>query len=231
VKKTLVLLGLTLTLATVSLSACGTQTDARVSESASAATSGESSPSTAPSDASAAPSDAAPSDAAPSEPASTAPAGAFVSVDCASGQQTGSDTAPKGTMVDGVTASLNSSGVPTITVPATGTPAATLGTADLVPGTGPAATAADVLTVDYCGVGLGSKALFDSSWQHGSPATFPLNGVIAGWQQGVPGMKAGGTRLLVIPGSLAYGSNPPPGSGIASDETLIFVVTLRSISK
>ena len=217
----LVLVGLTLTLA-----ACGTQTDARVSDTASAAASVESTPSTAPSDAAAAPSEAAPSEAGPS-----APAGAFVSVDCASGQQTGSDTAPKGTMVDGVTAALNASGVPTITVPAAGTPAQTLGTADLVPGSGPAATAADVLTVDYCGVGLGSKALFDSSWQHGSPATFPLNGVIAGWQQGVPGMKAGGTRLLVIPGSLAYGSNPPPGSGIGTDETLIFVVTLRSISK
>ena len=110
-------------------------------------------------------------------------------------------------------------------------PAQTLGSAELVTGTGQAATAADVLTVDYCGVGLGSKALFDSSWQHGSPATFPLNGVIAGWQQGVPGMKVGGTRLLVIPGALAYGPNPPPGSGISSDETLIFVVTLRGISK
>lgn len=225
----LVLVGLSLTLA-----ACGTQTDARVGDSAGGAAAVESSASATPSEAAPsdqAPSEPAPSEPAPSEPAPSAPAGAFVSVDCASGQQTGSDTAPKGTMVDGVTASLNSAGVPTVTVPASGTPAQTLGTADLVPGTGPAATAADVLTVDYCGVGLGSKALFDSSWQHGSPATFPLNGVIAGWQQGVPGMKAGGTRLLVIPGSLAYGTNPPPGSGIGSDETLIFVVTLRSISQ
>lgn len=223
-KKTLALAGIAMTL-TMTLAACGTQTDARVSDSASAAPTEAASTPVA-SDAPSSEPAASPSDSAPA-----APAGAFVSVNCTTGMQTGGDSAPKGTMVDGVTAALDSAGVPTITVPAQGVPAQALGTADLVPGTGPAATAADVLTVDYCGVGLGSKALFDSSWQHGSPATFPLNGVIAGWQQGVPGMKAGGTRLLVIPGSLAYGPNPPPGSGIGTDETLIFVVTLRSISK
>ena len=201
------------------VSACGTQTDARVPEnSASAVATASEAP-------------AASESAAPSEAPPTFPAGAFVSVDCATGQQSGLDTAPAGTVVDGVTATVNDTGVPTIVVPTQATPAQTLGSAELVTGTGQAATAADVLTVDYCGVGLGSKALFDSSWQHGSPATFPLNGVIAGWQQGVPGMKVGGTRLLVIPGALAYGPNPPPGSGISSDETLIFVVTLRGISK
>lgn len=216
-KRLLVIAALALT-----ITACGTQTDERVSQPASEP-------------ASAAPQDSAPATAPDSTPSDSAapvtPAGAFVSVDCATGQQAGSDSAPTGTTVEGVTASLNSQGVPTITVPAQATPAATLGSADLAVGTGPAATPADVLTVDYCGVGLGSKALFDSSWQHGSPATFPLNGVIAGWQQGVPGMKVGGSRLLVIPGSLAYGPNPPPGSGIGADETLVFIVTLHSISK
>jgi len=216
--KLLAIVGLTLTLA-----ACGTQTDARVSDTPSPAASLEQAPES--------PAEAPPSEAAPVESAPAAPAGAFVSVNCSTAEQTGSDTAPQGTMVDGIIATLDASGVPTITVPAQGVPAQALGTADVVAGSGPAVTAADVLTVDYCGVGLGSKALFDSSWQQGSPATFPLNGVIAGWQQGVPGMKVGGTRLLVIPGSLAYGPNPPPGSGIGSDETLIFVVTLRSISK
>jgi len=202
------------------LSACGTQSDARVPDSSSSAagTPAETMSS-------------APESAAPSEAPPTFPAGAFVSVDCATGQQSGIDAAPSGTAVDGITATVNATGVPNIIVPAQATPAQTLGSAELLTGDGPAATAADVLTVDYCGVGLGSKALFDSSWQHGSPATFPLNGVIAGWQQGVPGMKVGGTRLLVIPGALAYGPNPPPGSGISSDETLIFVVTLRGISK
>ncbi len=216
--KLLAIVGLTLTLA-----ACGTQTDARVSDTASAAPSVEQ-----PTAAASAPAE---SEAPPADSAPAAPAGAFVSVNCSTGQQAGSDTAPTGTMVDGVSAELDASGVPTITVPADAAPAQALGSADLVAGSGPAATAADVLTVDYCGVGQGSKALFDSSWLNGSPATFPLNGVIAGWQQGVPGMKAGGTRLLVIPGALAYGPNPPPGSGIGNDETLIFVVTLRSISK
>lgn len=201
-------------------SACGSQTDARVSDAASAAPS--------------APVETAPpasTEAAPSQEAPAAPNGAYVSVDCATGQQSAGDAAPTGTTVADVTASLNADGVPTITVASMAAPAQTLQSADLVVGTGPDATPADVLTVDYCGVGLGSKALFDSSWQHGQPATFPLNGVIAGWQQGVPGMKVGGSRLLVIPGALAYGTNPPPGSGIGSDETLIFVVTLHSISK
>ena len=68
-----------------------------------------------------------------------------------------------------------------------------------------------------------------SSYSRGEPATFPLSNVIPGWQQGIPGMKVGGTRLLGIPAALAYGSSPPPGSGIAPDEPLWFVVTLRDV--
>lgn len=88
--------------------------------------------------------------------------------------------------------------------------------------------AGDTLTVDYCGVGLGSASLFDSSWARGQAATFPLDGVILGWQQGMPGMKAGGSRLLVIPGELGYGELPP--EGILPNETLIFVVNLQAIN-
>ena len=84
------------------------------------------------------------------------------------------------------------------------------------------------MTVDYCGVGLDSGAIFDSSWARGQPATFPLDGVILGWQEGIPGMKPGGRRLLIIPGDLAYGPNPPPGSGIGPNETLVFVVDMLS---
>jgi peptidylprolyl isomerase len=67
----------------------------------------------------------------------------------------------------------------------------------------------------------------ESSWS-GDPATFGLNQVILGWQQGIPGMKVGGRRLLVIPPDLGYGASG--GGPIAPNETLIFVVDLIAIS-
>jgi peptidylprolyl isomerase len=140
------------------------------------------------------------------------------------------DSAPNGTTIGSVTALVQPNGAPAITVATDAQPATELGVADMTPGTGAEVKAGDTLTVDYCGVGLGGKTLFDSSYSRGTPATFPLDGVIAGWQQGMLGMKVGGTRLLVIPGALAYGATPPDGAGIQPDETLIFVVSLQSIS-
>ena len=67
--------------------------------------------------------------------------------------------------------------------------------------------------------------VFDSSWQRGEPATFPLDGVIQGWSQGLVGMQPGGRRLLVIPAELAYG-DAGAGADIAPGETLVFVVDL-----
>jgi peptidylprolyl isomerase len=124
---------------------------------------------------------------------------------------------------------MQPNGAPSITVATDAQPATDLGIADITEGSGPAVVAGDTVTANYCGVGLGGKAVFDSSYSRGEPATFPLSGVIAGWQEGVPGMKVGGSRLLVIPGSLAYGPNPPAGSGIGADETLVFVVELTAI--
>ena len=100
---------------------------------------------------------------------------------------------------------------------------------DLVEGSGAAVQPTDNVTVHYGGVGALTKQQFDASWDAGMTASFPLNGVILGWQEGLVGMKVGGRRLLVIPGNLAYGPTPPPGSGIEPDETLIFVVDLVSI--
>ncbi len=99
--------------------------------------------------------------------------------------------------------------------------------ADITVGTGAAAKAGDTLTVNYCGVGLGTKAVFDSSWTRGEPATFPLDGLIPGWQEGLPGMQVGGQRLLVIPSELGYGEQGT--QGIPPNETLVFVVQLESI--
>lgn len=100
---------------------------------------------------------------------------------------------------------------------------------DIVEGTGAAVQPTDNVTVNYVGIGAISRTQFDASWDAGTTASFPLNGVILGWQQGLVGMKVGGRRLLVIPGDLAYGPTPPDGSGIGANETLIFVVDLVSI--
>ncbi len=196
--------------------ACGQQTDDRVATPEASAPASASAPAASPE----------PSGIAASVEAATP----FVTVDCVSGQVMPTDTLPNGTTLGSVTALVQPNGAPAITVATDAQPATELGVADMVVGDGAEVKAGDTLTVDYCGVGLGGKALFDSSYTRGTPATFPLDGVIAGWQQGMLGMKVGGTRLLVIPGELAYGSTPPDGAGIEPDETLVFVVNLQSIS-
>ena len=102
---------------------------------------------------------------------------------------------------------------------------------ELRPGNGEPAALDDLITVEYCGVGLTTGALFDSSWARGAPATFPLSqgSLIQGWVDGIPGMQVGERRVLVIPSELAYGDNPPPG--IAPGETLVFVVELLAVGQ
>lgn len=67
--------------------------------------------------------------------------------------------------------------------------------------------------------------IFDSSFRRGEPAAFPLSGVIAGWQKGVPGMKVGGVRRLIIPADLAYGSQQK-GADIPPNSDLVFIIQL-----
>jgi len=117
---------------------------------------------------------------------------------------------------------------PTVTVTTSMHPIANLLSADAAVGTGPSVTAASTVTAHYVGYGVQSGVMFDGSWSRGAPATFPLNAVIQGWQVGLVGMQAGGRRVLVIPGNMAYGNMPPNGSGIQPDEPLIFVVDLVS---
>lgn len=100
---------------------------------------------------------------------------------------------------------------------------------DLVPGDGQEVKAGDTITADYTGAVASSGTIFESSLDAGQPANFPLSGVIEGWQQGIPGMKVGGTRRLIIPANLAYGDNPRQGSGIQPGDALVFDVTLKSI--
>ena len=91
-------------------------------------------------------------------------------------------------------------------------------------GTGDEAKPGDTVDVHYLGVDLESGEEFDSSWSRGQSVDFPLAALIAGWQQGIPGMKVGGRRKLVVPPALAYGE---AGSGHQlSGRTLIFVIDL-----
>ncbi len=107
-----------------------------------------------------------------------------------------------------------------------GVPSAELVSEDLVEGTGDPVPAGATVTVDYIGVSCSTGMIFDDSYSRGQPATFGLDQVISGWTTGIPGMKVGGQRLLIIPPDQAYGTTG--NSGIAPDETLYFVVTLES---
>jgi FKBP-type peptidyl-prolyl cis-trans isomerase len=98
----------------------------------------------------------------------------------------------------------------------------------LIAGNGAEIKSGQQATVNYVGVLYKTGKEFDTSWG-GQPAQFPLTNVIEGWQSGLPGMKVGGRRLLVIPAEQAYGDSPPSGSGIEAGEALVFVVDLVSV--
>jgi peptidylprolyl isomerase len=105
----------------------------------------------------------------------------------------------------------------------------TLAITDIWEGDGKVASAGDSVQVHYVGVAYSTGEEFDASWDRGEPLEFRLGAgqVIAGWDQGVQGMKVGGRRQLVIPPDLAYG-NRGAGNRIAPGETLIFVCDLVS---
>jgi FKBP-type peptidyl-prolyl cis-trans isomerase FkpA len=97
------------------------------------------------------------------------------------------------------------------------------------PGTGPAPKATDRVKVHYHGT-LTDGTVFDSSVQRGEPATFPLNGVIPCWTEGLQQMKVGGKSRLVCPATLAYGDRGAPPR-IRPGATLVFEVELLEIVK
>lgn len=110
-----------------------------------------------------------------------------------------------------------------------GKPPTELMVVDIKEGSGPAAKAGDQLTMDYSGTSWSTGKEFDSSWKSGQP--FPLQlgagSVISGWENGIPGMKQGGRRMLVIPPDQGYGEQG--SGGIKPNETLVFVVDLRKL--
>ena len=101
---------------------------------------------------------------------------------------------------------------------------------DVVVGTGATATAAGHVTVEYSARGARGKRTFDSSWLRGKPFTFvPSKIAFSAFSSGVPGMRVGGRRLVIVPGSLAFAGKPPAGSGLAANETVVFVIDLVSV--
>ena len=111
---------------------------------------------------------------------------------------------------------------PDVTVPETAPPTELVITDD-VEGTGDEAASGQQVTVHYVGVDYETGEQFDASWDRGETITFPLRGLIQGWQDGIPGMRVGGRRQLVIPPELAYGTS---GGHRLSGRTLVFVIDL-----
>ncbi len=101
---------------------------------------------------------------------------------------------------------------------------------DHVVGDGAEAVSGCQVSVDYVGVSWSTGQEFDASWNRGAPLDFTLGvgQVIAGWDQGVTGMRVGGRRTITIPPHLGYGA-AGAGGVIGPNETLIFTVDLRSI--
>ena len=118
---------------------------------------------------------------------------------------------------------------PKVVIPS-GPPPSKLVVKDLIKGTGPAATPGSTVTVQYVGVLYKNGKQFDASWNDGSgqPVSLPLSGVIPGWQQGIPGMRVGGRRELIIPPSLAYKNEKQ--AKIPANSTLVFVIDLHGVS-
>lgn len=98
---------------------------------------------------------------------------------------------------------------------------------DEVEGTGDSPRIEQSVTVNYTGKLASDGKVFDSTAGR-QPATFALRQVIPGFSEGILGMKAGGKRTILIPGAQAYGSRPPPGSGIPPNADLIFEIELIS---
>jgi peptidylprolyl isomerase len=98
---------------------------------------------------------------------------------------------------------------------------------DLTVGDGAEAAPGANVLVHYAGVEFETGEEFDASWNRGAPIEFPLQGLIKGWQDGIPGMRVGGRRQLVVPPDQAYG--PAGGGHRLSGKTLVFVIDLLDV--
>ncbi len=101
---------------------------------------------------------------------------------------------------------------------------------DVSVGSGAEAKPGAVVTAHYTGALAKDGTIFESSKDAGQPATFPLAQVIQGWQEGVPGMKEGGVRRLIIPAAMAYGEAGAPPT-IGPNEPLVFDIELVKVEQ
>ncbi len=161
----------------------------------------------------------------------TAPAGA-TGTSAAAATSTPTTTSPTTTTTAATTPRPPSplSRKPVVKVPSGAAPK-TLVTKDLITGSGKTASAGSTVTVNYVGVLYKGGKEFDSSWKRNQPFTTALStgSVIEGWVRGIPGMKVGGRRELIIPPNLAYGKAGSPPA-IPPNSPLVFIVDLLSVS-
>lgn len=100
---------------------------------------------------------------------------------------------------------------------------------DIQQGTGEVVKPGATVTAHYTGALAKDGKIFQSSKDFGQAIEFSLTGVIKGWTEGVPGMKVGGKRRLLIPAELAYGATPPQGSDIPANADLVFDIELTAV--
>ncbi len=119
---------------------------------------------------------------------------------------------------------------PQVEIPSDQPPSYQLELDDITVGDGDEAASGHTVEVHYVGVSWSTGQQFDASWDRGSTFKFGLGKgqVIAGWDQGVAGMKVGGRRRITIPPTLGYGKRGA-GGVIGPDETLVFVVDLIGV--
>lgn len=108
-------------------------------------------------------------------------------------------------------------------------PVETLKIIDLIEGTGETVPPDATITAHYTGALCSDGTIFESSLDSGRPATFGLHQVIDGWTHGVPGMKVGGTRRLIIPAAMAYGQRRASAM-IGPNSDLVFDIQLVALA-
>lgn len=100
---------------------------------------------------------------------------------------------------------------------------------DITPGSGDEVPAGATITAHYTGALVADGTIFQSSHDFGRPISFGLGQVIKGWTDGVPGMRVGGKRRLVIPAEQAYGASSP-APNIPANSDLVFDIELVAIN-
>ena len=125
-----------------------------------------------------------------------------------------------------VQVTANAGEAPTITPPSGDAPTALIAE-DIIVGSGTEVVATSTVTLHYTLMKWSDGSILESSWSSGTPSTFQLSGLIQGWQQGRPGAKVGGRRILVLPPALGYGAMA--GHPLEKD-TLIFAIDIIAVS-